>query len=92
MTVESCDVSRIAQQDKKNGGLPMSDSTLLFASVGTIARRLCVPVHRVQYIVRSRGIKPKGRAGNTKVFDEPEITRIAEELRLIEETRSQCDG
>ncbi|MGE3110087.1 MAG: hypothetical protein AB7N65_01705 [Vicinamibacterales bacterium] len=53
-------------------------------SVGVIAKRLCVPVHRVEYVIRSRGILPMGWAGNARVFSESDVQRIAAELRQID--------
>ena len=53
-------------------------------TIGEIARRLGVPTHRVEYIIRARGIRPCGRAGNARVFDEPGVEAIAAELERIE--------
>jgi hypothetical protein len=53
-------------------------------TVGEIARRLGQPVHRVEYLIKARGIQPCGRAGNCRVFSEADVTRIAGELRRIE--------
>lgn len=52
-------------------------------TVGEIAQRLGVPVHRVVYVIESRGIEPAGWAGNSRVFDEPAVNRVASELRRI---------
>jgi hypothetical protein len=60
--------------------LTMALSTL--PTVGEIARRLQVPVHRVEYLIRARGITPCGRAGNARVFSEGVVSRIAAELGL----------
>jgi DNA-binding transcriptional MerR regulator len=56
-------------------------------TVGEIARRLGVPVHRVEYVVRSRNIRPGGRAGNCRVFTEEDVVRITAELRQIDARR-----
>jgi DNA-binding transcriptional MerR regulator len=56
-------------------------------TVGTIAARAKVPVHRVLYVIESRGIRPVGRAGNARVFTEADALRIAGELRRIDEDR-----
>ncbi len=59
-------------------------------TVGEIAQRLGVPVHRVTYVIDSRGIRPVGWAGNAKVFDEAAVQRIGSELARIEsDKRSQ---
>jgi hypothetical protein len=49
-------------------------------TIGDIARRLGAATHRVQYAVLSRGIKPAGRAGVLRLFDEDAVGRIAEAL------------
>jgi DNA-binding transcriptional MerR regulator len=62
----------------------MQTSHIAMPTVGEIARRLGQPVHRVEYVLRSRHIQPGGRAGNCRVFTEEDVARIAAELRLIE--------
>jgi DNA-binding transcriptional MerR regulator len=57
-------------------------------TIGEIARRLTVPPHRVEYIIRAREIKPCGRAGNARVFDEAAVEVIATELDRIELAKS----
>ena len=56
-------------------------------TVGEIARRLGVPFHRVEYVIRSRDLRPSGWAGNARVFSEADVTHIASELRRIDEER-----
>lgn len=56
-------------------------------TIGEIARRLGCALHRVEYVIRSRGIRPTCLAGNTRVFAETDISRIASELRRIDATR-----
>ena len=56
-------------------------------TVGEIARRLGHPVHRVEYVIRSRQICPAGRAGNCRVFAEHDVARIASELAAITRKR-----
>lgn len=53
-------------------------------TVGEIARRLGQPLHRIEYIIRSRGIAPSGWAGHARVFAETDLQRIAAELRRID--------
>ena len=53
-------------------------------TVGEIAQRLGVSVHRVTYVIDSRRIQPVGWAGNAKVFSEADVQRIASELARIE--------
>jgi len=56
-------------------------------TVGVIAQRLGVPLHRVLYVVRARSIKPVGWAGNSRVFAESDVQRIASELARIDRDR-----
>lgn len=65
----------------------MSTSIPIVPTVGEIARRLGVPLHRVEYIVRARNIRPSGRAGNARVFTEADVDHIASELRRIDAER-----
>jgi len=52
-------------------------------SVGQIAQRLNVPIHRVVYVAKSRGIRPSAWAGHARVFTEADIDRIGQELEQI---------
>ncbi len=52
-------------------------------TVGQIARRLGVPSHRIEYVIRARGIQPCSWAGNARVFDEAAVEAIAGELERI---------
>ena len=57
-------------------------------TVGVIARRFNEPVHRITYIIESRGIQPISVAGNSRVFDEPAVQRIGSELKRIADDRN----
>ena len=65
----------------------MFDSLSAVPTVGEIARRIGKPIHRVEYIIRARGIQPCGRAGNCRVFTEADVAYIAAELRRIDVER-----
>ena len=56
-------------------------------TVGEIARRLGEPVHRIEYILRTREIQPMGWAGNARVFSEADVRFIASELQRINAER-----
>lgn len=58
-------------------------------TVGEIARRLKVPLHRVEYAIRSRGILPAARAGNARLFTESDVIHIREELERIDSGREK---
>jgi hypothetical protein len=53
-------------------------------TVGEIARRLDEPVHRIEYILRTRNIRPTGIAGNSRVYAEEDVERVAPELQCID--------
>jgi hypothetical protein len=53
-------------------------------TIGEIARRLGEPAHRVEYVIRARGITPCGWAGHARVFSEDAVKAIAAELRRID--------
>jgi hypothetical protein len=63
---------------------PMSRLTLHVPTVEEIARRLGQPVHRVEYVIRSRRLRPASRAGIARVFAEADVERIAAILREID--------
>ncbi len=58
-------------------------------TVGEIARRLGQEVHRIEYVIRSRNIRPVGWAGHARVFRDADLNRIASELRRIAEDRGE---
>ena len=51
-------------------------STPVLLTVGVIAQRLGVPVHRIEYIIRARSVAPAGRAGGARVFSEAAVSEI----------------
>jgi hypothetical protein len=61
-----------------------SISTTTLPTVGEIARRLGESLHRIEYVIRSRHIRPASRAGRVRIFAEADIAHIADELRLID--------
>lgn len=61
----------------------MATSAPSMPTVGEIARRLGASTHRVEYVIRARGIRPRGWAGNARVFDEKAVEVIADELERI---------
>ena len=70
----------------------MSTSAPVVATVGEIARRFGVGVHRVEYVIRARGIPPSGWAGNARIFADADVDYIASELRRIDEERGGGNG
>jgi len=57
-------------------------------TVGEIARRLGLPVHRVEYVIRSRKIPPVSWAGHARVFHDADLDRIAAELQRMAPART----
>jgi len=49
-------------------------------TTGTIAQKLSVPRHRVEYVVRTRGIAHCAVAGRTRVYDEQAVSQIHLEI------------
>jgi hypothetical protein len=58
-------------------------------TIGEIARRLAVPIHRVEYIVRSRDLAPASWAGNCRVFSEADVTFIGAQIRRTDAERER---
>jgi hypothetical protein len=87
-TSYNCDKTRYLKKDQLilerslTEDVTMADASHM-ATVGEIARRLDVPTHKVQYILRTRNIRPSGIAGNCRVFGDADVERIAAELRAI---------
>lgn len=57
------------------------------ASLGEIARRLDVPIHRVEYVVRTRNIEPTLIAGGRHFYSVASVQRIGSEINRIAEER-----
>jgi DNA-binding transcriptional MerR regulator len=66
----------------------VATSRQTFNTIGEIARRAEANIHRVEYLIRSRGIRPSGMAGNARVFSEDDAIRIVRELRRLDYGRA----
>ena len=64
-------------------------ATPALLTVGEIARRLNEPLHRIEYVIRSRSISAVGRAGVARVFTEADVSHIGSELRRIDEDKGE---
>jgi len=62
----------------------MTFVTQLAPTVGEIARRIGCPIHRVEYLIRSRRLKPREKAGNARVFSDEDVRFIEAEIRRID--------
>jgi hypothetical protein len=58
-------------------------------TVGEIARLLNAQLHRVDYVIRSRRIRPTRIAGNCRVFSEEAVELIKQELLRITAGKEQ---
>lgn len=67
----------------------MSISAPTLPTIGEISRRLDKPIHRIEYVIRARRIRPCGWAGNARVFPEDAIEAIAIELRRIDARKNR---
>jgi hypothetical protein len=56
-------------------------------TIGEIARRTREDIHRIEYILRTRSIRPCGMAGNARVYSEDAIDLITTELQRIDAAR-----
>ena len=62
-------------------------------TVGVIAKRLGVPLHRVVRIVRTRShIKPKARAGICRLYDSESVAMVRDALNAIDARRASGKG
>jgi DNA-binding transcriptional MerR regulator len=67
----------------------MLESPPICPTVGEIARRLNVPIHRIEYVIRARRICAAGKAGNAYIYSDADVDRIASELRRLERDRAE---
>jgi DNA-binding transcriptional MerR regulator len=56
-------------------------------TLGVMSSRLNIPIHRVEYLVRARDIKPVSRAGRFRVFDEQAIETLRQEVSQMEQRK-----
>lgn len=53
-------------------------------TVGAISARLKKPLHKINYVIKTRNIEPYLRAGNLRIFSEADVQHIESELRRID--------
>jgi hypothetical protein len=75
-----------AREDKE---VEMVATAVVGLTVGQIAVRLSTPLHKIEYLVRSRNISGIGRVGNLRVFGEDDVAFIAAELARINSKRER---
>jgi hypothetical protein len=66
----------------------MIDEISQILTLGELVRRIGCPIHRVNYIIRSRNIRPAQRAGRARIFSEKDAAFIQDEIRRIDRGHS----
>jgi len=67
--------------------LAMNDKLPRLNTIGRLAAKLNRPVHRIEYLIRSRGIEPAALAGNVRLFSEAVLPILRRELNTVEARR-----
>jgi hypothetical protein len=63
----------------------MTTETVKLNTVGVLAQKLNQPVHRIQYLLRTRPhIKPAARAGRSRLYREQAVAQLRHELNSID--------
>lgn len=65
----------------------MTDSEIL--TVGDIARKLNCPIHRIQYLIASRNIKPIQYVGGYRVFSNDILEKLRDENKKQKSKRKK---
>lgn len=61
-------------------------------TIGTVAEKLNVPVHRINYLLRTRPhIHPPAVAARTRLFDNQCLAQLRYELNRMEARRERGD-
>lgn len=53
-------------------------------TAGVMAERLGVPLHRVQYVLRTRQVRVSAYAGRLRLYDRAAVERVRGELARID--------
>lgn len=63
----------------------MSKPVPKLATIGEVAKLLDCPLHRIEYVLRSRPhIRPRAVAGGARCFDDEAVAQIHHELHAID--------
>lgn len=61
------------------------DATVRLNTIGRLAEKLRQPVHRIEYLIRTRPhIQHVARAGNARLYDEHVVRLLRHELNAID--------
>ncbi len=64
---------------------PSHESAPRLVTIGVIASELGQPLHRVEYVLRSRAhIAPAARAGTVRLFERSAVRLVRDELAAID--------
>lgn len=73
---------------RKLRGVVVMSQVPKLATPAEIARLLGVPLHRVEYVLRSRQhIKPAATAGVARCFDDAAVAQVRHEVQAIDARR-----
>jgi hypothetical protein len=62
-------------------------------TVGHMASALGAPLHRVEYVLRTRQhIRPRARAGRIRLYDLRALAQVRHELNAIDARHAACAG
>ncbi len=63
----------------------MSDDTPRLRTPGVIAAELAAPLSRVLYVLRTRGVRPIGRAGVLRLYDREAVETVRVALHEMDQ-------
>ena len=62
----------------------MKSSVPRLMTVGEIAKRLNQPVHRIEYLIQARRIRPRAMAGNARCFDDAAVAELRRHINTLD--------
>jgi hypothetical protein len=69
----------------------MTTETVKLNTVGVLAQKLNQPIHRIQYLLRTRPhIKPAAVAGRSRLYQEKTVAQLRHELNAIDARASHA--
>lgn len=66
-----------------------NDTSKKLYTMGSVAATLGEPIHRVEYVVRTRGIEGYGLAGSQRIFGTEHVEQVAAGLREVDATKAK---
>lgn len=68
----------------------MTDKVPRLITSGVMARELDVPLHRIIWILATRGIQPTARAGTLRLYSRHAFNLVRDELAAIDAQRKEA--